>query len=221
MDMTNRNSGPSRGSEGSLSEIDGASLNTGSTRYRRLERPSSSPPPPPPKIEETPPSPPPQYTSLSPIIYNHPALSNHSIPPEEIKRPSSVGFDFDFNASSQNQNRLSIETSTDTTSRPCSQYHALADDATSTPSSTDISRAESFHQHFWDGEEGARRGSTKSVRVLGLGTSAGNNDTLSPSETWPSRSPSSELKPKPSRELKPKPSRSSRAFRRGDVSNDF
>ncbi|TID27979.1 hypothetical protein E6O75_ATG00746 [Venturia nashicola] len=215
--------GLSQLSDGSLSELDGASQGTHSSRYRRVDRPL----PPSPKIQETPSSPPPQYAKLSPILYQRPtqpdsltAPNQPTPPPEEISRPNSTPFDFDFDfvtsPHNQNQTQNRHNTHTTTTKPPPNQYHALINAPTSPPSPTDQPQ----HQDFWSSEEGARIRISKAARVLGLSTDTGkkmgpgNRDTTSLSETRPSSSQSRNG-------MTSKGSKLFSVFKRGDSSKNF
>ncbi|QDS72547.1 hypothetical protein FKW77_000450 [Venturia effusa] len=158
--------GPSRGSEGNLSELDGARPDTGRARYNRSE--SFSPSPLPSKIKKSARTPP-QLGRLDPNVNNHNFIR---LPSQTMKRPNSTGVDSD--SSKTAQNRFITNTAS-----PSERGHVV--DASS--ASSDISKAESFHERFWASKAGRRRESAKSFRVLGLSTT--NIESLPRPAKWP------------------------------------
>ncbi|KAE9992691.1 hypothetical protein EG327_008121 [Venturia inaequalis] len=206
--------GPPLSSEVSLTDLDGADLNTDSSRYIRLERPC--PPPPPPESQEPTPSPPPPYTVSTPIISNPPSQPT-PLPPTQIVPPSLAGFDFDFTTSPQHPNpnpnpipipipnHRNINTTTHTT----------------TPPYTNSSQSRTLHQSFWSSEHiGGRSDGFKAARVLGVdtGSSPGTGTAMGMGNNGPlahSKMSSTGVKGKSSNRL-------SRMFRRkGESGRDF
>ncbi|RDI81247.1 hypothetical protein Vi05172_g8731 [Venturia inaequalis] len=202
--------GPPLSRQLSLTDLNGAGLNTDSSRFIRLERPC--PPPSPPESQEPTPSPPPPYTTSAPTISN-PSPQPTPLPPTQIVPPSLAGFDFDFTVSPQNPNpnpnpipnHQNINTTTHTT----------------TPPHTNSSQSRTLHQSFWSSEHiGGRSDGSKAARVLGVdtGSSPGTGTAMGMGNSGPlahSKMLSTGVKEKSSNRL-------SRMFRRkGESSRDF